>query len=57
MASGRTTAQVHSCRVTTTWFGFRRISRGSNRVVDTVELSLPPYSYNSQVQADPKIIS
>ncbi|CBI15349.3 unnamed protein product, partial [Vitis vinifera] len=44
----RTTAQVHDCRVTTTWFGFRRIWKGSNKVFDTVELSLPTYSYQSQ---------
>ncbi|KAK6921056.1 MrfA-like Zn-binding domain [Dillenia turbinata] len=44
----RTTAQTHTCKVTTTWFGFRRIWRGSNQVFDTVELSLPEYSYESQ---------
>lgn len=44
----RTTAQVHNCNVTTTWFGFRRIWRRSNQVFDTVELSLPEYSYESQ---------
>ncbi|KAL6319072.1 hypothetical protein AAG906_001545 [Vitis piasezkii] len=44
----RTSAQVHDCRVTTTWFGFRRIWKGSNKVFDTVELSLPTYSYQSQ---------
>lgn len=44
----KTTAQTHTCRVTTTWFGFRRIWRGSNRVFDTVDLSLPTYSYASQ---------
>lgn len=45
----KTSAQVHTCKVTTTWFGFRRIWKGSNQVFDTVELSLPDYSYSSQV--------
>lgn len=44
----KTTAQAHSCKVTTTWFGFRRIWKGSNQVFDTVDLSLPRYSYESQ---------
>ncbi|KAK6148636.1 hypothetical protein DH2020_019548 [Rehmannia glutinosa] len=44
----RTTAQTNMCKVTTTWFGFRRIWRRSNEVFDTVELSLPEYSYESQ---------
>ncbi|KAL0441992.1 UNVERIFIED_CONTAM: ATP-dependent helicase hrq1 [Sesamum radiatum] len=44
----RTSAQRHICKVTTTWFGFRRIWRRSNQVFDTVELSLPDYSYESQ---------
>ncbi|XP_027124486.1 uncharacterized protein [Coffea arabica] len=44
----RTTAQATACEVTTTWFGFRRIWRRSNRVFDTVDLSLPDYSYHSQ---------
>ncbi|KAK8710764.1 hypothetical protein V6N13_146074 [Hibiscus sabdariffa] len=44
----RTTAQANPCSVTTTWFGFRRIRRGSNQVLDTVDLSLPRYSYESQ---------
>ncbi|KAK4804833.1 hypothetical protein SAY86_004650 [Trapa natans] len=43
-----TTAQANVCKVVTTWFGFRRISRGTNQVMDTVELSLPRYSYQSQ---------
>ncbi|EPS69732.1 hypothetical protein M569_05032, partial [Genlisea aurea] len=41
-------AQTHVCRVTTKWFGFRRILKKSNRVIDTVELSLPDHSYESQ---------
>lgn len=44
----KTTSQANNCKVTTTWFGFRRIWRGSNVVFDTVELSLPSYSYESQ---------
>ncbi|XP_022728829.1 uncharacterized protein LOC111284419 isoform X3 [Durio zibethinus] len=44
----RTTAQANPCSVTTTWFGFRRIRRGSNQILDTVDLSLPRYSYESQ---------
>ncbi|XP_059453824.1 uncharacterized protein LOC132184275 isoform X1 [Corylus avellana] len=44
----RTTAKAHTCKVTTNWFGFYRIWRGSNQIFDTVELSLPSYSYNSQ---------
>ncbi|KAK2990709.1 hypothetical protein RJ640_017012 [Escallonia rubra] len=44
----RTSAQIHTCKITTTWFGYRRIWRGSNQVFDTVELSLPSHSYESQ---------
>ncbi|XP_057459409.1 uncharacterized protein LOC130750031 isoform X1 [Actinidia eriantha] len=44
----RTTAQAHTCKVTTTWFGFYRIWRGSNQIFDTVDLLLPKYSYESQ---------
>ncbi|KAF6140055.1 hypothetical protein GIB67_001796 [Kingdonia uniflora] len=44
----RTTAQTHTCTVTTTWFGFFRIWQGSNEIFDTVDLSLPNYSYESQ---------
>ncbi|XP_030476883.2 uncharacterized protein LOC115693939 isoform X2 [Syzygium oleosum] len=43
-----TTALANSCKVITTWFGFRRISRAGGRVLDTVDLSLPKYSYQSQ---------
>ncbi|XP_075479197.1 uncharacterized protein LOC142520108 isoform X2 [Primulina tabacum] len=46
--SVRTTAQTHICKVTTTWFGFRRLWKRSNQVFDTVELSLPNFSYESQ---------
>lgn len=44
----KTTAKVHTCMVSTTWFGFHRIWKGSNQIFDTVELSLPTYSYQSQ---------
>ncbi|KAK3013340.1 hypothetical protein RJ639_009552, partial [Escallonia herrerae] len=44
----RTSAQIHICKIATTWFGYRRIWRGSNQVFDTVELSLPSHSYESQ---------
>ncbi|XP_074316477.1 uncharacterized protein LOC141652775 isoform X2 [Silene latifolia] len=43
-----TTAITTSCQVTITWFGFRRISKGNNQVLDTVDLVLPKYSYDSQ---------
>ncbi|OAY76731.1 ATP-dependent helicase HRQ1 [Ananas comosus] len=44
----RTTAQANPCRVTTNWFGFYRIWKASNQIFDTVELTLPAYSYESQ---------
>ncbi|KAL7161138.1 hypothetical protein ACSBR2_041739 [Camellia fascicularis] len=44
----RTTSQVNTCKVTTTWFGFYRIWRGSNQIFDAVDLLLPTYSYESQ---------
>ncbi|XP_076899086.1 uncharacterized protein LOC143552854 [Bidens hawaiensis] len=44
----KTNAQSNPCKVTTTWFGFRRIWKGSNRVFDMVNLSLPSYTYESQ---------
>ncbi|XP_073119488.1 uncharacterized protein [Henckelia pumila] len=44
----RTTAQTNICKVTTTWFGFRRLWKRTNQVFDTVELSLPNFSYESQ---------
>lgn len=46
--SSKTSAQSNPCKVTTTWFGFRRIWKGSNRVFDTVDLSLPSYTYESR---------
>ncbi|XP_042476308.1 uncharacterized ATP-dependent helicase YprA [Macadamia integrifolia] len=44
----KTSAQTNNCKVTTTWFGFYRIWRGSNKIFEEVELSLPRYSYESQ---------
>ncbi|KAJ4960378.1 hypothetical protein NE237_020288 [Protea cynaroides] len=44
----KTTAQTNMCKVTTTWFGFYRIWRGSNQIFDKEALSLPQYSYESQ---------
>ncbi|KAG0488924.1 hypothetical protein HPP92_007735 [Vanilla planifolia] len=47
-ASVRTSAQVNSCKVTTIWFGFHRIWRATNQIFDSVNLSLPSFSYISQ---------
>lgn len=44
----KTTAQANDCTVTTKWFGFHRICKSGYKILDTVELSLPPYSYNSE---------
>ncbi|PNT74786.1 hypothetical protein BRADI_1g21914v3 [Brachypodium distachyon] len=44
----KTTAQANDCKVTTKWFGFYRICKSSNKISDSIELSLPPYSYNSE---------
>ncbi|KAL1337952.1 hypothetical protein AAHE18_10G175300 [Arachis hypogaea] len=44
----KTNARAHICKVTTTWFGFYRIWRGSNQIFDAVDLALPQYSYESQ---------
>lgn len=52
MQISKTTAQIDKCRVTTTWFGFYRIRKGSNEIFDTVDLVLPKYSYESQVIID-----
>jgi hypothetical protein len=46
----KTNVRANACRVTTTWFGFYRIWRGSNQIIDTVDLALPQYSYESQVK-------
>ncbi|THU68520.1 hypothetical protein C4D60_Mb08t04750 [Musa balbisiana] len=46
--SVKTTAQTNACKVTTKWFGFYRISRTSNQILDTVDLNLPTFSYESQ---------
>ncbi|XP_024012105.1 uncharacterized protein LOC18018302 [Eutrema salsugineum] len=44
----KTTAQAHTCTVTTKWFGFYRIRKKTNVASDVVDLSLPSYSYQSQ---------
>nr|KYP47965.1 Putative ATP-dependent helicase HRQ1 [Cajanus cajan] len=44
----KSNARADVCKVTTTWFGFYRIWRGSNQIFDTVDLALPQYSYESQ---------
>ncbi|XP_024168520.1 uncharacterized ATP-dependent helicase YprA isoform X1 [Rosa chinensis] len=44
----RTTARADPCRVTTTWFGFYRVHKGSNMIFDKVNLALPKYTYTSQ---------
>ncbi|KAL1196754.1 ATP-dependent DNA helicase Q-like 3 [Cardamine amara subsp. amara] len=44
----KTTAQTHSCRVTTHWLGFYRIRKSNYNVIDDVDLLLPSYSYQSQ---------
>ncbi|KAL5214637.1 hypothetical protein ABZP36_003789 [Zizania latifolia] len=44
----KTTAQANDCRVTTKWFGFYRVWKSSNKISDSMELNLPPYSFNSQ---------
>ncbi|KAJ7298096.1 hypothetical protein O6H91_Y016800 [Diphasiastrum complanatum] len=43
-----TSAQANMCKVTTRWIGFRRIWQGSNETFDSVDLFLPPASYESQ---------
>lgn len=44
----KTTAQLNRCIVTTKWIGFYRISKIDKKLLDTVEMSLPDYSYESQ---------
>ncbi|KAG8079800.1 hypothetical protein GUJ93_ZPchr0007g5786 [Zizania palustris] len=44
----KTTAQANDCRVTTKWFAFYRVWKSSNKISDSMELNLPPYSFNSQ---------
>ncbi|KAF7007606.1 hypothetical protein CFC21_022532 [Triticum aestivum] len=44
----KTTAQANSCKVSTKWFDFHRICKSSSKILDTVELRLPPYSYDSE---------
>uniref|UniRef100_A0A7I4DT40 Uncharacterized protein n=1 Tax=Physcomitrium patens TaxID=3218 RepID=A0A7I4DT40_PHYPA len=43
-----TTAQASPCKITTKWFGFRRIWQRTNVTFDTVDLFLPEVSYESQ---------
>lgn len=45
----KTNVRANVCQVTTTWFGFYRIRKGSNQIIDAVDLALPQYSYKSQV--------
>ncbi|CAN1311871.1 hypothetical protein LINPERPRIM_LOCUS28491, partial [Linum perenne] len=47
--SKRTTAQARPCTVTTTWLEFRKVVRVTNKARETVPLSLPSYSFESQV--------
>ncbi|XP_058723094.1 uncharacterized protein LOC131594917 isoform X1 [Vicia villosa] len=44
----KTNVRANVCQVTTTWFGFYRIRKGSNQIIDSVDLALPQYSYESQ---------
>uniref|UniRef100_A0A0E0LN37 Helicase C-terminal domain-containing protein n=1 Tax=Oryza punctata TaxID=4537 RepID=A0A0E0LN37_ORYPU len=44
----KTTAQANDCKVTTKWFGFYRIWKSNNKISDSIELNLPPYSFDSQ---------
>ncbi|XP_045812887.1 uncharacterized ATP-dependent helicase YprA isoform X2 [Trifolium pratense] len=44
----KTNVRANACQVATTWFGFYRIWRGSNQIIDAVDLALPQYSYESQ---------
>lgn len=44
----KTIAQANHCKVTTKWFGFYRIWKSSNKISDSIELNLPPYSFDSQ---------
>ncbi|XP_048319855.2 uncharacterized protein LOC107433954 isoform X4 [Ziziphus jujuba] len=43
-----TAARADPCKVTTSWFGFHRVERGSNQIIETVDLTLPNFSYTSQ---------
>ncbi|KAM0962467.1 hypothetical protein PS2_021362 [Malus domestica] len=44
----RTTARTDSCKVTTTWFGYFSIRKATQEVLESVELKLPEYTYESQ---------
>ncbi|KAF3438025.1 hypothetical protein FNV43_RR20781 [Rhamnella rubrinervis] len=43
-----TAARADPCKVTTSWFGFHRVEKGSNQIIETVDFSLPDFSYTSQ---------
>lgn len=44
----KSTAKANNCEVKSTWFGFYKIWKASNQIFDSVGLSLPSYSYDSQ---------
>ncbi|KAL0888338.1 hypothetical protein Bca101_012321 [Brassica carinata] len=44
----KTTAQAQPCSVKTDWFGFYRIRKKTSTAYDSIDLSLPSYSYQSQ---------
>ncbi|XP_078155045.1 UBQ, helicase-c and DEAD-like helicase domain-containing protein isoform X2 [Carex rostrata] len=44
----KSTAEANNCKVKSTWFGFYKIWKASNQIFDSVGLSLPSYSYDSQ---------
>lgn len=44
----KTTAQAQPCSVKTDWLGFYRIRKKTSTAYDSVDLSLPSYSYQSQ---------
>nr|TKW38439.1 LOW QUALITY PROTEIN: hypothetical protein SEVIR_1G114200v2 [Setaria viridis] len=44
----RTTAQANSCKVTTEWTCFDRIWKSNNVLSDSIEVDLPPYSFDTQ---------
>ncbi|XP_062116783.1 uncharacterized protein LOC133830748 isoform X3 [Humulus lupulus] len=43
-----TAARADPCKVTTSWFGFFRVCKKSNEILDKVDFSLPKYSFMSQ---------
>ncbi|KAM1398183.1 hypothetical protein ACFX2I_015663 [Malus domestica] len=44
----RTSARTDSCKVTTRWFGYFSICKATHEVLESVELKLPEYTYESQ---------